>query len=115
MDAKVDELVASAAQHPITYNSQLTENVQRTQQARYNRDIKKLVRETFGSHRFDNPDSKISLNPIQLMKLVGEGYERDMERFGSALAVDYMEAYYKASYFLQSMAIWVVLTGSHRP
>ena len=115
LDAKVDELVASAAQHPITYNSQLTENVQRTQQARYNRDIKKLVRETFGSHRFDNPDSKISLNPIQLMKLVGEGYERDMERFGSALAVDYMEAYYKASYFLQSMAIWVVLTGSHRP
>ena len=112
LDAQLDALLASAAQHPITYNPQLTENVQRIQQARHKRDIKKLVRKTFGSDRFDKPDSKISLNPIELVNLVGEGFERDMERFGSALAVDYMEAYYKARYFLQSKAIWVVLTGS---
>jgi hypothetical protein len=100
LDAQVNALLASAAQHPITYNPQLTENVQRIQQARHKRDIKKLVRKTFGSHRFDNPDSKISLNPIELMNLAGEGFERDMERFGSVLAVDYMEAYYKARCFL---------------
>lgn len=114
MDAQVDALLASAAQHPITYNPQLTENVQRIQQARHKRAVKKLVHKTFGSHRFDNPDSKISLNPIELVDLVGEGFEPDMERFGSALAVDYMEAYYKARYFLQSKAICVVLTGSLR-
>ncbi|KAK2593836.1 hypothetical protein QQS21_008451 [Conoideocrella luteorostrata] len=101
MDAKINALLASAAQHPITYNPQLTENVQRIQQARHKRKIKKLVRSTFGLRRFDNPDSKISLNPIELVNLVGEGFETDMERFGSALAVDYMEAYYKARCFSQ--------------
>ena len=107
LDAQVAALLASAAQHPITYNPQLTDNVQRIQQARHKRVIKKLVRRTFGSHRFENPDSKISLNPLELVDLVGEGFERNMERFGSALAVDYMEAYYKARYFLQSKAVWV--------
>lgn len=114
MDARVDSLLASAAQHPITYNPQLTENVQRIHQARHKRAAKKLVHKTFGSHRFDSPDSKISLNPIQLVDLVGEGFEPDMERFGSALAVDYMEAYYKARYFLREKPICVVLTGALR-
>lgn len=100
LDAQVDALLASAAQHPITNNPQLTENVQRTQQARHKRDTKKLIRETFGTHRFDEPNNKISTNPIQLLDLMGEGFEPDMERFGSALAVDYMEAYYKVRYFL---------------
>ncbi len=111
LDARINELLVSTGQHPITYNSQLTENVQRTQQARHKRGIKKLIGEMLGSHRFDNTDSKISLNPIKLMKLLEKEYERDMERFGSAQAVDYMEAYYKASYFLHSKAISVVLTG----
>lgn len=111
LDAQVNRLLASAAHHPITYNPQLTENVQRIQQARHKRDIKKLVCKTFGSNRFDNPNNKISLNPIELVNLMGEGFEPDMERFGSALAVDYMEAYYKARYFLHLKAIGAVLTG----
>ncbi len=36
LDAKIDQLLASATQHPITYNRQLTENVQNAQQARHN-------------------------------------------------------------------------------
>lgn len=99
LDAQVDALLASTAQHPITYNPQLTENVQRIQQARHKRDVKKLLHKTFGAHRFDNPNNKISLNPVELMDLMIEGFEGNMERFGSALAVDYMEAYYKARYF----------------
>lgn len=98
LDAEVESLLESTAQHPITYNPQLTENVQRIQKARYKRDMKKLIRKMFGSDRFENPDSKISLNPIELVNSIGRGLETDMERFGSALAVDYMEAYYKASY-----------------
>jgi GTP-binding protein EngB required for normal cell division len=97
MDIQVNALLASAAQHPITYNRQLTENVQRIQQARHKRAIKKLVDKTFGSNRFDGPDSKISVNPIAFINLMGEGFETDMERFGSSLAVDYMKAYYKVS------------------
>lgn len=114
MDAQVDALLISAAQHPITYDPRLVENVQRTQQARNKRSIKKLVRKTFGEHRFDSPDSKISLNPIELMNLVGEGIEHDTERFGSALAVDYMEAYYKVIYSLYWKSMFAVLTDSFR-
>lgn len=96
LDAEVDQLLSSTAQHPITYNPQLTENVQRTQKARHKRDMKKLIGKTFGLARFDNPDSKISVNPMELLNLGEQGFETDMERFGSVLAVDYMQAYYKA-------------------
>lgn len=102
MDAQVDALLVSAAQHPITYDRRLTENVQRIQRARHKRGIKKLADKTFGSHRFEGPDSKISLNPIEFVNLMEEEFETDMERFGSSLAVDYMNAYYKASFSLQS-------------
>ncbi|KAM0331648.1 hypothetical protein ACHAQA_003327 [Verticillium albo-atrum] len=96
LDAKIDELLASASQHPITYNRQLTDNVQKTQQARHRRAIDKLVREALDSDYFDNPDKKIRLNPVKFVALLVGGLESDMERFGSSMAVDYMEAYYKA-------------------
>jgi GTP-binding protein EngB required for normal cell division len=102
LNAQVDALLTSAAQHAITYNPQLTENVQRIQQARYTHKFKKLLRKTFGSARFDNPDSKLSTNPIELLNLVAGGFERDMDRFGGAWVVDYMEAYYKVRYSSRS-------------
>ena len=105
MDSQIDTLLVSAAQHPITYNSQLTENVQRIQQDRHKRSIKTLICSMFGSHRFDGSDSKISINPIELVNLAGTGFEPDMERFGSALAVDYMKAYHKASCILELKAV----------
>ncbi|KAH7245306.1 P-loop containing nucleoside triphosphate hydrolase protein [Fusarium tricinctum] len=97
MDAQIDALLASAAQHLITSNSQLTRDVQRTQQNRHKRAITALINDMFGKARFDGSDKKISINPIELLKLAGEGREPDMERFGSALAVDYMKAYYKVA------------------
>jgi len=97
LDAQVDQLLESVVKHTITYNPQLTENVQRIQQDRYKHNFRKLIRKTFGLRTFDDPDRKISLNPLELLDLAGEGFETDMERFGSALAVDYMEAYYKVS------------------
>ncbi|KAK1756313.1 hypothetical protein QBC47DRAFT_460164 [Echria macrotheca] len=97
LDAQVDKLLESVVQHTITYNPQLTENVQRIQQNRHKHNFRKLIRKTFGQQTFDDPERKIVLNPIQLLDLAGEGFEPDMERFGSALAVDYMEAYYKVA------------------
>jgi hypothetical protein len=98
LDAKIDELLDSAMQHPITYNCQLTENVQKAQEARHKRAIKQIVRKLYGSDRFNDTERKMSLNPIQLVDHLAQGLEVDMERFGSSTAVDYMEAYYKASY-----------------
>ncbi|KAK0618879.1 P-loop containing nucleoside triphosphate hydrolase protein [Immersiella caudata] len=106
LDAQVDELLESAMQHAITYNSQLTDNVQRIQQERHKRGIRKLIHKAFPI-TFEDPSRKISVNPIELLDLVGEGFEPDMERFGSALAVDYMEAYYEValSRFIDDMSV----------
>jgi GTP-binding protein EngB required for normal cell division len=98
LDAKIDELLDSAMQHPITYNCQLTENVQKAQEARHKGAIKQLVRKLYGSDRFDDTERKLYLSPVQLVDHLAQGLEVDMERFGSSTAVDYMEAYYKASY-----------------
>ncbi|EOO00605.1 putative interferon-induced gtp-binding protein mx protein [Phaeoacremonium minimum UCRPA7] len=95
LDAKVKELLASAKQHPITYNQQLTNNVQNIQHARYKRNIKQLLRTMFGSQPFDDEDKKIYINPVQLVEDLAHGLETDMELSGSFMAVDYMEAYYK--------------------
>jgi GTP-binding protein EngB required for normal cell division len=97
LDSKVDKLLTSATQHPITYNRQLTDNAQRAQQARYKRAIRQLIRKTFGSQYFDDVDRKLHLNPVNFVDLLAQAFERDMELFGSSTAVDYMEAYYKAS------------------
>lgn len=101
MDTKINALLKSAAQPPITYNPQLTENVQQIQQARHKRAVKNAIRKVFGSLRFEDPDRSLSLNPIQLVDLMDQGFEPDMDRFGSTLAVDYMEAYYKVRYIMQ--------------
>ncbi|KAH8671718.1 P-loop containing nucleoside triphosphate hydrolase protein [Xylariales sp. PMI_506] len=97
LDAKINELLASATQHPITYNRQLTENVQKAQQARHRRAIKQLIRKMLGSQYLDDVDRKINLNPVQLVDHLAQGLEPDMELFGSSTAVDFMEAYYKAA------------------
>jgi hypothetical protein len=97
LDAKVDELLVSATQHPITYNRQLTDNAQKAQQARHKRAIRQLIRKVFGSQHFDDVDRKINLNPVHFVDLLAQGLEPNMELFGSSTAVDYMEAYYKAS------------------
>ena len=113
MDNTVNALLASARQHQITYDTRLIENVQRIQQARRRRVHKKMVGKAFGSQRFDSPDSKISINPIEFMSVLEEGFESNMEQFGSAIAVDYMKAYYKASYNpFHQRVLRVVLTGS---
>lgn len=100
LDDKIDELLTLATNHPITYNRLLTENVQKAQQARQKRAIKQLLRNTFGSQHFEDPDRKISLNPVTFVDLLAESLESNMELFGSSAAVDYMEAYYKVSYTL---------------
>ena len=104
LDAQVHELLESVMQNAITYNPELTDTVQRIEQNRRKLKVQRLIRQTFGLHTFDDPDKKITVNPIQFLNLAGEGSETDMERFGSGLAVDYMEAYYKVptSYFLQA-------------
>ncbi|EKJ68747.1 hypothetical protein FPSE_11078 [Fusarium pseudograminearum CS3096] len=87
MIAQINTLLELAAQHPITNNSQLTQNVQRIQQNRHKRNTIARINSMFGQNRFDGSDKKISINPLELLKVFQEGFEPNMERFGSALAV----------------------------
>ncbi|KAH7186175.1 P-loop containing nucleoside triphosphate hydrolase protein [Fusarium flagelliforme] len=87
MIAQINTLLESAAQYPITNNSQLTRNVQRIQQKRHKRNTIARINDMFGQNRFDGSDKKISINPLELLKVFQEGFEPNMERFGSALAV----------------------------
>ncbi|KAF5591764.1 Mx2 (GTPase) [Fusarium pseudocircinatum] len=97
MSAEIDKLLESATQHPITNNPQLAQHVQQTHEDRHKRMVKSLITKMFGTNRFDGSDKKISINPLELLTLAGQGFEPNMERFGSALAVDYMKAFYKVA------------------
>lgn len=101
MVAQINTLLETAAQHLITNNSQLTRNIQRSQQKRHKRRIMTSINNMFGRDRFDGSDKKISINPMQLLEVFQDGFEPNMERFGSSLAVDYMKGYYKARCTLQ--------------
>ncbi|CEI68181.1 unnamed protein product [Fusarium venenatum] len=107
---QIHALLPSAAQHPITYNPQLTENVRKIKQARQNRLVKAVVAKIFGPYRFAKPDSTVSINPIQLVDLVQEVDDSDMDQYGSSLAVDYMQAYYKVAVerFIDGVSILAV-------
>ncbi|SCO82504.1 related to Mx2 protein (GTPase protein) [Fusarium oxysporum] len=97
MSRRIDALLVSATQNPITNNPELVQHVQQTQEDRHKRTVKSLITKMFGTNRFDGSDKKISINPVELLALAGEGFEPNMERFGSALAVDYMKAFYKVA------------------
>lgn len=98
MDQKIEELLQPHRNtHAITYNNQLIIRVQAAQQERHRRAIEKKIRETFGTKGFKDVDSKVYINPAQIVGLFLDEVEGDMGRFGSSLAVDYMEAYYQVS------------------
>ncbi|KAI9152287.1 Interferon-induced GTP-binding protein Mx [Paramyrothecium foliicola] len=98
MGQKIQELLNPLIHsHAVTYNRQLTVNVQLAQKARNRRAIKKKIQNTFGTRPFKDVDNKIYVNPAQIVDLFLDELEPDMDRFGSALAVDYMQAYYKVA------------------
>ncbi|KAF5701089.1 Mx2 (GTPase) [Fusarium mundagurra] len=97
MDGEIDKLLMSATQHPITSNPELVQHVKKTQEDRHKRKVMSLITKMFGTTRFEGSDKKISINPVELLKLAGQGFEPNMELFGSALAVDYMKAFYKVA------------------
>ncbi|CAG9975170.1 unnamed protein product [Clonostachys byssicola] len=96
MNDKVRELLqAQFALHSITYNPQLSENVQKVQWARKKRQLEKRIQEKFGFKSADEPGEKLIIDAPQMVELFLDETELDMIRFGSSMAVDYMQAYYQ--------------------
>ncbi|KAK5710545.1 hypothetical protein LTR17_018817 [Elasticomyces elasticus] len=93
VDQKLDEILQPHFEmHPITYNHYLTDNVQKAQSARRRRRIELVLKKAFG-----DLNSQSYIQPLHLLNLLDDDVEADMENFGSNLAVDYMEAYYKVA------------------
>jgi GTP-binding protein EngB required for normal cell division len=98
MDAKVNELLQlHDVLHAITYNPQLTINVQTARRERRRVAMARRVSEIFGTRGFSDVDTKVTINPAQITELLLDEIELDMGRYGTSIAVDYMQAYYAVS------------------
>ncbi|KAM4055280.1 dynamin family protein [Hirsutella rhossiliensis] len=82
--------------HPITYNHYLIRNVQKAQSERRRREITAHIEKVYGQRIFDKADV-LMVSGSHLSELLAMQSEIDMELYGSSLAVDYMEAYYKVA------------------
>ncbi|KAG5993869.1 hypothetical protein E4U43_003379 [Claviceps pusilla] len=80
--------------HPITYNHYLTDTVQKTQAERRKHQIEKVLQ---GMTQFEFLNGNSRIDGPYIANKLSEQIEVDMERFGSELAIDYMEAYYKVA------------------
>jgi hypothetical protein len=81
--------------HPITYNHYLTDNVQKAQDKRRTREIKKTMQQFLGEDYSSLGTVKLSINVEQLIKVLVNKTEADMNNYASSTATDFMEAYYK--------------------
>ncbi|KAG6012454.1 hypothetical protein E4U54_007525 [Claviceps lovelessii] len=82
--------------HPITYNHYLTDTVQKVQGKRRRNQLEQELKDLTGCKSFDN-EPECEIDPSELLNRLERRMEVDMERFGSELAIDYMEAYYKVA------------------
>ena len=99
LNRKVTELIDPHYNgHPITYNHYLTDNVQKARSARLRRSFEEILKESLGRDSIEDRYSfDYNVNPFKLLNMLERQTEVDMERYGSELAVDYMQAYYKVS------------------
>ncbi|KAI8931074.1 hypothetical protein NX059_012085 [Plenodomus lindquistii] len=96
--AKVSELLEPHdAGHPITYNHYLTESVQKAQNERRAREIKKTFERALGGDFATNEVVTVNLNVTNLISSLVTKTEPDMHSYASATATDFMEAYYKVA------------------
>jgi hypothetical protein len=82
--------------HPITYNHYLTESVQKAQ-AKRRKDKLEIELERMFKAEGLRKGCLVDIYSLDLSNKLAEQTEVDTERFGSELAIDYMQAYYKVS------------------
>jgi hypothetical protein len=96
--AKIDELLKPHdIGHPITYNHYLTENVQKAQDKRRTREIKKSLETFLGGDYTTQGEITVSMNVNNLLNVMVDKTEADMNNYASSTATDFMEAYYKVT------------------
>ncbi|KAJ4345899.1 uncharacterized protein N0V89_012035 [Didymosphaeria variabile] len=95
---KVNELLKPHdTGHPITYNHYLTENVQKAQDKRRAREIKKSLEKFFGNDYTSQGTQLMNIDVNNLIQFLVTKTEADMNNYASSTATDFMEAYYKVA------------------
>ncbi|KAK2592604.1 hypothetical protein QQS21_009711 [Conoideocrella luteorostrata] len=99
LKAKFKELLQHCFDgHPITYNHYLTETVQKCQADRRRRKLEKEFKNFFPAQNLEsNQRGTFNITPAALLNSIDKETELDMGRFGSELAIDYIQAYYKVA------------------
>lgn len=93
---KVKELLKPhVTGHPITYNHYLTDNVQKAQDERRAKGIRKSLKKVLGRDYTDAGIIDIRINVNTLINALVANTESDMNTYASSTATDFMEAYYK--------------------
>jgi hypothetical protein len=83
--------------HPITYNHYLTENVQKTQAARYQYELEKRLKGFFKKNKLSHSATNHVFDMRSLLDTLVSHTEPDMDKFSCSIATDIMQAYYKVS------------------
>jgi len=98
--AKTAELLEpQQAGHPITYNRQFVENIQRARDQHLRDSVTNKLKAFFGANYPGDPysSSKLAFCMQDLIDSVSSQTETDMERFACSEAIDCMLAYYQVS------------------
>lgn len=72
----------------------MTDTVQQGQMVRQQKNLERQLRPVFGPDNCDS-NQKVTTCPSVLLSEIRAQVEVNMEHYGSELAVDYLEAYYK--------------------
>lgn len=90
-------LVPHISGHPITYNLDLTENIQKEQTNRLKRKLEDILGETLHASTLPNSETRYNFNPRVLIDSLEDGIDPDMDHHACSLAIDTMQAYYKVT------------------
>lgn len=95
--AKADEILEPhLSGHPITYNHYLTDNVQKAQADRRRQRIEHRIKSIFQADKIPSGIANHKLDMQALINDLVTNIEPDMDTYACSMAIDTMEAYYKA-------------------
>ncbi|PNP40676.1 hypothetical protein TGAMA5MH_07383 [Trichoderma gamsii] len=101
--------------HPVTYNSEFTETLQKIRLERHSPQLDEILRKHFPNANLDNTQQHLStyVNFVSLKRELVQRLEPDLDRWSALEALDSANAYYQIASrrFIDEVSIQVIETG----
>ncbi|KAM0513409.1 hypothetical protein ACHAPE_007873 [Trichoderma viride] len=101
--------------HPVTYNSDFTETLQKIRLERHSPQLDEILRKHFQGANLDNTQQHLStyVNFVSLKRELVQRLEPDLDRWSALEALDSANAYYQIAFrrFIDEVSIQVIETG----